>query len=742
MLMKKQISIWAACVIIVCSTFIIWMLQDYQGVTSATAVGTVNVSGSLNVRKGPGKKYACLKSGGRKVTLKNSARVTLLAKNKKWYKIRFSFNGKKLKGYVHSRYISALSGELSTKVTGVVSPSAVVVRKKAGDNAKTLKDGLTKVKLSKKTKVTVLSEAIASSKKWYQVSFTYNKKLQKGYIEAKAVTIDYSKTIPGCVRTSGMVYLRKEPGKVTTVKANGSPITMVDGSPVLLIGEQTVNGMKYVRLEVTIGKKKYKGYVTNNLVRFEQLATEEPEATVTPTPVPEPTPEEEPTPTPAPTATPTEKTDTAESKKPVSDAEFKKNLKAEGFPSDYITKLMKLHETYPNWEFKAYKTGLDWSEAVAAESKVGLNLVTVNKSADWKSIEDGAYDWSTDAYIPFDGSTWVTASSKAVEYYMDPRNFLDSSSIFQFENLEYQSSIQNKAGVENVLKNTPMHAASYSYNADDGSVKEISYSDTFMEAAESSGVSPYHLASRAKQEVVISSTSMSSSVSGTVVGYEGIYNFYNIGANNSTSAGGAVANGLAWASRDTTYCRPWTSPYKSIVGGAQYIGSNYITAGQSTLYLQKFNVTSYRTYDHQYMSNIEAPNSEAIKTAEAYGTEKNTMDIVFTIPIYENMPEKACPVPSGGSNPNNYLKKLSVDGCQLSPAFRVKDGGSKLYKVSVANNVKSVKIRATSVSSLAKVSGTGKKKISGRKKTFTVKVKAQSGAVRKYRIQVTRQKKG
>lgn len=740
-LMKKEMNIWAACVVILLGVIFLWMAADYHETTSATAVGTVNVSGYLNVRKGPGKKYACLKSGGTKVTLANSAQVTILAKNKKWYRIRFKYNSKKLEGYVRSRYLSVLSGNVCTQVTGVVSPSAVVVRTKAGKNTKVLKDGLTTVKLLKKTKIRVQKEAVASGMKWYQVSFTYGKKVREGYIRADRVSIDYSTAIPGLIRTSGTVFLRKEAGKVTTVKVNNSPITMINGSQVLLVKEKTVNGVKYVKLEVTINGKTYRGYVAANLVRFQQVELEKPEATPTPTPEPEPSPEEKPEATPEPTPEPEETQEPEASKKPLTTAQFKKQLKKEGFPADYITELMALHETYPNWEFKAYKTGLDWSAAVAAESKVGLNLLSNGKSPDWKSLEQGAYDWMKDEYIPYDGSTWVTASSKAVQYYMDPRNFLDSKSIFQFENLEYQSNTQDQDGVENVLKNTPMHMSSYSYTGDDGASCDITYSQTFMKAAEDSGVSPYHLASRAKQEVVTGSESMSASVSGTVVGYEGIYNFYNIGAYHSTQPGGAIANGLSWASKGNTYNRPWTSPYRSIVGGAQYIGSNYINAGQSTLYLQKFNVTSYRTYDHQYMANIEAPSSEAYKTAEAYGSSKENMDIIFTIPIYNNMPQSPCPVPSGGANPNNYLKTLSVKGYDLDVSFRKGDDGSKLYTLTVENDVKSITIKATGISSLAKVSGTGQKKLKIGKKKYTIKVKAQSGAVRKYKLQVTRLKK-
>lgn len=396
---------------------------------------------------------------------------------------------------------------------------------------------------------------------------------------------------------------------------------------------------------------------------------------------------------------------------------------------------MKLHKQYPKWEFEAFKTGLDWNAAVAAESKVGLNLLSNSKSYDWKSTADGAYNWKTDKFVVFDGSTWVTASVKAVRYYMDPRNFLDERGIFQFESLKYRSDVQTQTGVENVLRNTPMYNTNFTYTNNAGKNVSIKYSKAFMEAAAASKVSPYHLASRVKQEVVISSTMMSSSVSGNVAGYKGIYNFYNIGANSGANA---VKNGLKWASTGTDYSRPWNNRYRSIYGGACYIGKQYINVGQNTLYLQKFNVTATKRYDHQYMANIEAPNNEATKTANAYGSDKDNTPIVFTIPVYNNMPVSACDIPSGGKNPNNYLKNLYVQGHAFSAPFALGDTGSKTYKTTVANRVKSVKVVASAVSTAATVTGTGSKRLSVGKNTIIVKVKSASGSTRSYKIVVTR----
>ena len=73
-----------------------------------------------------------------------------------------------------------------------------------------------------------------------------------------------------------------------------------------------------------------------------------------------------------------------------------------------------------------------------------------------------------------------------------------------------------------------------------------------------------------------SATTTSTAVTGTVSSYPGIYNFYNIGA---TSSANPIANGLKWAKSGSTYQRPWNTPEKSILGGAQYLGEKYINAG-------------------------------------------------------------------------------------------------------------------------------------------------------------------
>ena len=118
------------------------------------------------------------------------------------------------------------------------------------------------------------------------------------------------------------------------------------------------------------------------------------------------------------------------------------------------------------------------------------------------------------------------------------------------------------------------------------------YSDLILKAGQTSKVSPYHLASRIKQEVGPFLTHKA--ISGDVSGYKGLYNFYNIGATSSTENLGAIKNGLQYAkdgngatsSVKKKFLIPWNTKEKAISGGGIFIGDSYINVGQNTIYLQ------------------------------------------------------------------------------------------------------------------------------------------------------------
>lgn len=418
---------------------------------------------------------------------------------------------------------------------------------------------------------------------------------------------------------------------------------------------------------------------------------------------------------------------------PVQTEDFEAALSAQGFPESYKPYLRKLHETYPNWKFVAVKTGLDWNTVIENEKNVQgsiKNTVQGTTSAphyNWRSTEVG-YNWATDTWSVYDGKNWYAASKQLIAYYMDPRNCLDANYIFEFESLNYIENGQSVSGVEALL------SGSFMANAVPKGSK-ITYSQIMMQAGVSSGVSPYHIASRIKQEV---GTKIGTVTSGTNAAYPGIYNFYNIGAYDSATESAAV-KGLKWAAAAGSYGRPWNTPEKSIVGGAGYIGSSYINRGQNTLYFEKFNVVNKTSglYKHQYQTNIQAPSVEGYKISSAYksaGMKNGT--ITFNIPVYENMPEARCTKPADSGNPNNWLKSLAVSGYSLTPTFGINTTDD--YQLIVGTEAASVNLSAATVNSKASVSGTGTLKLEQGINRFDVKVTAQNGNVRTYHLTIVR----
>lgn len=412
-----------------------------------------------------------------------------------------------------------------------------------------------------------------------------------------------------------------------------------------------------------------------------------------------------------------------------SDVDFESYMTKQGFPESYKPYLRKLHEQHPKWIFTAQKLGVNWNTALKEECVVGRNLVHSSALASWKSMEKGAYDFNGGYWYGLDGS-WVAASKEIIMYYMDPRNFLNDTYIFMFENQSYDPSYQTESGVKTILADTFM---SGSYTCPD-TKKKYTYSQTFMDAAKKSGVSPYHLASRCRNEQGVNGAPQSL---GTVKGYENYFNFFDIQA-YATSTMTAAEMGCKYAkTTNPTYLLPWTNQYKSIVGGSIFLGTGYITKGQDTLYLQKFDMVDGGNglYYHQYMTCVFGQANEAISLKNAYSQDILNSAMEFKIPVYNNMPDKLCPKPTSSGDNNNYLKSLSVSGTSVSPKF---DKFTASYTAKVNAEVSSVTVNANPLGKSAKVSGKGKVSLKTGENTVKVTCTAASGVKRTYTIKITR----
>ncbi len=412
------------------------------------------------------------------------------------------------------------------------------------------------------------------------------------------------------------------------------------------------------------------------------------------------------------------------------DEQFENWLTEQKFPESYKPKLRDLHSLYPNWVFYADQIDLEWSDIIAAESAVGKKLVHKSKPDSWKSLDPKAYNETTGEWYLFDSGGWVAASKMVVEYYTDPRNFLDSQSIFMFSSHSYDEKYDTKENLMLMINGTFLNADLPS----PPDSENMTYADAIMNAAKASKVSPFAIASTILQEQ--GSAGDSGNISGTVEGYEGYFNFFNIGAYKSGELS-AVQRGLWYAKGEdlgkTSYNRPWNSRERSITGGAQWYADGYVSVGQDTYYYMNFDVIAAGgLYNHQYATSAYDTLGKATFLARAYSTVMDS-SLVFHIPVYKNMPE-ITRLPEETGNNDNFLNSLTVKDHTVL-GFNKYEETSELV---VQYNVESIEIVAVASSKLAKIEGTGVKQLKVGDNEFEIIVTASSGEKRVYTLSVAR----
>lgn len=280
-------------------------------------------------------------------------------------------------------------------------------------------------------------------------------------------------------------------------------------------------------------------------------------------------------------------------------------------------KISNLKSKYPNWEFKILYTDLDWKDVI-------LNEYVGHASGPRNMIQAvGNYQ---EAWIcslcNYQNGNWRCASQDAIKYIMDPRNSLNETDIFQFE--ELTNNTANKDAIKKIVEGTFLQ----------GHATEI------LNSANNTNINAYYIVARLLQE---------QSSKGSVLsdGSRGYFNPFNIQANGNTDQE-VITNGINYAKS-----QGWDTLEKGITGGINFLAKEYIKKGQNTLYLQKFDVESSANglYWHQYMQNLLASQSEGRTLRNTYKDIKAiNSSHTFIIPVYKNMPSKACDKPNSSSS--------------------------------------------------------------------------------------------
>lgn len=409
-------------------------------------------------------------------------------------------------------------------------------------------------------------------------------------------------------------------------------------------------------------------------------------------------------------------------------------LKGLGFPDSYLSYLAEIHARYPNWNFVAEKINLDFTNVVNNESVNGRSLLEGSAfGSGYKSMASHTYNILNDSFSYYPSEyNWYNASSEAVAYFMDPRNYLNTKYIFAFETLGYSAN-QNDAVVGKILSGQSFWSSVYNYYNKENAIKDSAgnVSKDIVKASSEVGISAVHVAARIKQEISGIATSdprLGGTFTYNNTNYSGYYNFFNIGVYGNNK----IVNGMKYAMD-----QGWNTPFRGLKGGASFMYNGYISVNQDTLYYEKFDVsTSDGNYAHQYMQNLAAPIQEGGSKYNGYVTtlaDYLNNGVTFVIPVYNNMPNYAVTAPRIG-NPNNYLKDLKVNDSTVS-GFNY---ATYNYNVHLNSNVKSVVIAATKINNNASVIGTGTINITSNDQTNVITVTSQNGKVRKYTIKFTR----
>ncbi len=348
-----------------------------------------------------------------------------------------------------------------------------------------------------------------------------------------------------------------------------------------------------------------------------------------------------------------------------------------GFPEDYAVSLTELHLLHPTWSFTPL--------LISKEQPLYTWNYIINEE-----IRDPSNNLigSSDAYVAYRSTTHTdrydaghySASRAAVEYFMDPRNFLNETDIFQFFDLSVSDGYDAPA-VDAVLKGTFMENA----RLENG----LTYTEYFLELGAALGVNPVYLAVKVRQEQGVNGTSpvisgscgslladyyrngTQTSASGNQIltpseGYSpseleqlnGLYNMFNIKASGNglfhiyhnamqRAETGTESMASSWGSP------AWNTRWKSLYGGASILQSDYIKRYQSTVYLQKFNVDSRagdRNFWGQYMQSISGAMTEA-RSLYASFASIGALDQAcsFLIPVYAGLPKTPSPDPANGT---------------------------------------------------------------------------------------------
>lgn len=346
-----------------------------------------------------------------------------------------------------------------------------------------------------------------------------------------------------------------------------------------------------------------------------------------------------------------------------------------GFPPSFCESLCTLKRLHPTWTFTplpvtalSRESGWDytWEKVLEEEAAPEKNRSLVPPQTSLAAFRlAGAEAKSDSGYYP--------ASEEAVAFFLDARNFLNESDIFQFLDLR-SAAFSSEAALQTLFGNSFLGKMTLQNGQ--------TLSAFLCEVGKEKGIHPLFLAGRLLQEQGANGNPLSTGAAGETLldwyengtqnsagkwiaspqsgfsceeaeALDGVYNLFNIDA-SGTGYFAVIRNGAESARQNG-----WDSPEKSIRGAADVLLKEYILCHQNTLYLQKWNVDARsadengktRNFWGQFMQNIGAPLTEARKIYAALSQNLSLEgEFSFLIPFFEGMGDSPRLDPSHGES--------------------------------------------------------------------------------------------
>ncbi|MGO0985875.1 SH3 domain-containing protein [Clostridioides difficile] len=217
-------------------------------------------------------------------------------------------------------------------------------------------------------------------------------------------------------------------------------------------------------------------------------------------------------------------------------------------------------------------------------------------------------------------SSFVNASSSDIEYYLNPKNFTNTTKgMMQFLKIN-----SYRGGISESSLNSYLNGLSSSVFKNQGAA--------FINAAKKYNIDVVYLVSHAMWETAYGKSTLAQGQ--TLTSYKGqalsnpvkVYNFFGIGAiDKSANVSGAEA----------AYSNGWTSIEATIDGSAKWISQNYVNSSkynQNTIYKMKWN---YDYTWHQYATDVNWANGISGIMENLIGLYGGGSSLVFEVPQYK-----------------------------------------------------------------------------------------------------------